>query len=224
MAATEGPRMILLQILSAAHPYPYEKNFQDQRLSEFKARLETIVGIEVRHMKLELRTADGRFFSSLTNDNALLSELNVENKMVVFVHNTGGTDMSEFEDLSKVEKYEMDESAYNNRTDSVRAWKKKMLAEKTGDGEEDSLEGLKVGDDCVVRIPKQEERKASIAFSGTTKFAEGNWVGVIYEEPLGKNDGSVNGERYFSCENMYGSFVKPRYLVAIPKEEEMEEI
>ncbi|KAK0411967.1 hypothetical protein QR680_005952 [Steinernema hermaphroditum] len=204
MAAPEGPRTIQLQILS-------------------EARLETIVGIEQRHMKLELRTADGRFFSSLTNDNALLSELNVENKMIIFVHNTGGAAVSEFDDVTKVEKYQMDDGAYDSRENSVRAWKKKILAEKAS-GDNESLEGLNVGDSCIVQATKQCDRKAKIAFLGTTQFSEGNWVGVVYDEPLGKNDGSVNGLRYFTCENLHGGFVKPRSVVVVLQEEEMEEI
>lgn len=61
--------------------------------------------------------------------------------------------------------------------------------------------------------PDPEEayvRRGTIRYLGPTKFGNSseNWVGVEYDEPVGKNDGSVNGERYFSCRMKYGGFVK----------------
>ncbi|KAJ2744438.1 hypothetical protein GGI20_002982, partial [Coemansia sp. BCRC 34301] len=47
-----------------------------------------------------------------------------------------------------------------------------------------------------------------IRFSGSTEFATGRWLGVELEGPYGKNDGSVNGKRYFECQADYGVFVR----------------
>ncbi|CCH42955.1 Dynactin subunit 1 [Wickerhamomyces ciferrii] len=48
-----------------------------------------------------------------------------------------------------------------------------------------------------------------VRYAGETHFAPGVWVGVeLLDQPNGKNDGSVNGERYFQCEDKYGIFVR----------------
>lgn len=48
-----------------------------------------------------------------------------------------------------------------------------------------------------------------VRFYGTTSFSSGKWVGIELSEPIGKNDGSVKGVPYFSCQKNYGVFVKP---------------
>lgn len=52
-------------------------------------------------------------------------------------------------------------------------------------------------------------KRGIVRFVGPTKFSKGIWVGIEYDEPFGKNDGSVQGERYFSCRANYGVFVQP---------------
>uniref|UniRef100_A0A8B9JD48 Dynactin subunit 1 n=1 Tax=Astyanax mexicanus TaxID=7994 RepID=A0A8B9JD48_ASTMX len=50
--------------------------------------------------------------------------------------------------------------------------------------------------------------RGTVAYIGTTLFASGKWVGVILEEPKGKNDGTVQGKRYFTCLENHGIFVR----------------
>ena len=50
---------------------------------------------------------------------------------------------------------------------------------------------------------------ANVQFVGDTHFAPGDWVGVVFDEAIGKNDGSVQGQRYFDCPAGHGMFVRP---------------
>lgn len=58
-------------------------------------------------------------------------------------------------------------------------------------------------------------RHATIRFIGTTHFAPGDWIGIELDEPTGKNDGAVQGERYFDCEQGFGMFIRPTAVAAV---------
>uniref|UniRef100_A0A3Q1BQH4 Dynactin subunit 1 n=1 Tax=Amphiprion ocellaris TaxID=80972 RepID=A0A3Q1BQH4_AMPOC len=59
----------------------------------------------------------------------------------------------------------------------------------------------------IVEVTGKGQR-GTVAYIGTTLFASGKWVGVILDEPKGKNDGTVQGKRYFTCEENHGIFVR----------------
>lgn len=61
-----------------------------------------------------------------------------------------------------------------------------------------------------------------VHFVGGTQFAPGQWAGIVLDEPIGKNDGSVAGVRYFQCEDGRGIFTRPSKLsrTALPETEE----
>ncbi|KAJ3613819.1 hypothetical protein NHX12_020065 [Muraenolepis orangiensis] len=51
-------------------------------------------------------------------------------------------------------------------------------------------------------------QRGTVAYIGTTLFASGKWVGVVLDEAKGKNDGTVQSKRYFTCEENHGIFVR----------------
>jgi len=67
-----------------------------------------------------------------------------------------------------------------------------------------------------------------VVFIGETHFSTGEWAGVKLDGPVGKNDGSVAGRRYFTCEVNHGIFARQSKLSRItaeaPLTEKSEEI
>lgn len=49
----------------------------------------------------------------------------------------------------------------------------------------------------------------TIRYIGPTDFGEGTWLGVELRTAKGKNDGSVQGKRYFTCKPDHGLLVRP---------------
>ncbi|XP_074144388.1 CAP-Gly domain-containing linker protein 4 isoform X8 [Sminthopsis crassicaudata] len=66
-------------------------------------------------------------------------------------------------------------------------------------------EEVRVGD----RVLVVGQRIGTVRFFGTTNFAPGIWCGIELEKPFGKNDGSVGGVQYFTCQPRYGIFAPP---------------
>lgn len=150
-----------------------------------------------------------------------------------------------YTDTSGVEKYIMPEEEYAKKADSVLAWKK---AEKLGrfnpnapSREQAKLEALgkeveerdiAVGKRC--RVGGDDARRGQVMYVGEVAEIPGGagaWVGVRLDEPVGKNDGSINGTRYWVEESAlrHGVFVRPERVEigewpVVDDLEDMEEI
>ena len=68
---------------------------------------------------------------------------------------------------------------------------------------------LVVGESVQVR---PSNLSGVVCFVGPTQFAPGLWVGVELDTSRGKNDGCVDGVRYFTCLARRGMFVRPKSL------------
>lgn len=73
-------------------------------------------------------------------------------------------------------------------------------------------------DDFIVgdRVWVNGRKSGYIQYLGETQFASGDWAGVVLDEPIGKNDGSVSGIRYFQCEPRRGVFARLHRLTRYP--------
>ncbi|KAJ8686968.1 hypothetical protein QAD02_022762 [Eretmocerus hayati] len=54
-----------------------------------------------------------------------------------------------------------------------------------------------------------------IAYIGHPAFATGKWIGVILDEPKGRNNGTIKGQFYFKCSENHGMFVRQTQLILI---------
>ncbi|XP_035742327.1 dynactin subunit 1-like isoform X2 [Vespa mandarinia] len=54
-----------------------------------------------------------------------------------------------------------------------------------------------------------------IAYIGYPTFASGKWIGVILDEPKGKNNGTVKGQQYFKCPDNHGMFVRQGQIILL---------
>ncbi|TEB21935.1 hypothetical protein FA13DRAFT_1524762 [Coprinellus micaceus] len=186
-------------------------------VEQLKNKLEPITGIPAGNQIITLLDSeqDPRVVATLDDDTKMLGFYGLHDWQVIKVDdsNPSATFTGQLTDFTNVEKFEITEEEYAQRRDTVLAFKQRNKMGRFGEAEAKpdtpvSTEVV-VGARCEVDSTDADLRKrGTVRFVGPTKFAAGVWVGIEYDEPLGKNDGSVNGERYFSCRNKYGVFVR----------------
>jgi dynactin 1 len=64
-------------------------------------------------------------------------------------------------------------------------------------------------------VLSKDGRQGVIRYIGNAAFAAGAWLGLELPDDKGKNDGSVNGDRYFECQPGFGIFVRPESIIEI---------
>ncbi|XP_044209101.1 tubulin-folding cofactor B [Thunnus albacares] len=193
-------------------------------IADLKGKLEMVMGTPSSCMDLELFGVNDKFLQKMDDNEAMLGSYPVDDDCRIHVIDRSGGQLGEFSDVSKVEKFELSDDAYEKKTDTARSFMKKhrvgrfneeemakKKAENAAREEEQKVaaDAISVGSRCQVQVSGQPTKVGTVMYVGTADFKPGYWVGVKYDEPLGKHDGSVDGRRYFECENKYGAFVKP---------------
>ncbi|KAM9813070.1 tubulin-folding cofactor B [Syngnathus typhle] len=197
-------------------------------IAELKGKLEMVVGALASSMDLELFSTSDQLLQKMDNDNALLGSYPVDDNCRIHVIDRSGGQLGEFTDVTQVEKFALSDDAYEQRAESARSFMKKQslgryneeeAAKKKAESiakekeQKAAAEAISVGSRCQIQVPGQPTKLGTVMFVGTTDFKPGYWVGVKYDEPLGKHDGSCKGKRYFECEKNYGVFVKPLNVI-----------
>jgi len=76
---------------------------------------------------------------------------------------------------------------------------------------------LEVGDRVIVASSMAGTKTGTLRYLGPTDFAKGEWAGVELDAAIGKNDGSVDGKRYFQCDPNFGLFAPIHKVTKSPK-------
>ena len=146
-------------------------------------------------------------------------------------------------DLSSVEKQTMAPETYATLPNTVLSWKKNNQLGRFNPAaptilEQKHLASVREASERHIAVDARCEvspggRRGTVRYLGAIEEIKGGewgvWVGVELDEPTGRNDGSVEGKKYFECGPQYGVFVRPERVVVgdFPVEElggDMEEI
>ncbi|KAL3276648.1 hypothetical protein HHI36_012020 [Cryptolaemus montrouzieri] len=214
---------LTLQISTSKNDISFaEKRFpKDITVSDLKAKLELITGGNCSTMQLEAYDKDNRLVCPLADDKKLIGSYPIDSGMRL--HIIDKFLLKNELDSGDVEKFELSQEEYSKKSDSVRAFLQKnklgqynddfrKKKEKLEAEEKDLVEKINVGSRCKVTIQNSSPRLGTIKYKGTVETLQGYWIGVHYDEPLGKHNGSFKGKQYFECPDKYGAFVKPNVV------------
>ncbi|CCH43575.1 Cell polarity protein alp11 [Wickerhamomyces ciferrii] len=199
-------------------------------LKYFKQRLETITGIppEDQQLLLFINTfsTDGKEIKGSqgqTDDSTTLDQFQFQAHSRIQVNDTRPE--SELNDLNNEEGgqfFELKDEDYEKRSDSIRRWKQdnklgrfdpafEAKKEEIRQSNESKAKELKEGSRFRTVNDKDGERRGVIRYVGKVPEIDPDsiWVGVQFDEPVGKNNGSIKGVSYFTANQNYGGFLRP---------------
>ena len=219
--------MSILTLLITSENAGGERRFDKAiTVGQLKQRLETITGFSTNTMKLELFSSaqSDKLICHLDDDMRMLGSYPVSDFCRVNVVDEDPYRVkNEYTDVSRVEKFELADQEYDKRNDSVRDYlrrnklgKYSTAAQQHRDQDIASsynaavAKDIKVGERCEVDSGSGLKRRGCVRFVGEADFKPGVlWIGVELDEPMGKNDGTVDGQRYFQSRPKHGVFVRP---------------
>ena len=200
-----------------------------------KDRFRLHIGTPTEYQHLILRDGSGQTVCEMTDNSKKLGfyspqsgwEIHIIDRDPYSLSRNGG-----LTDVSLVQKYTISEEAYDKRKGTMRDWireqkkqnpnfkLKSAMGGPSGDSENssvadpataypaESVQGIEVGNRCEV---EPGARRGTVKFVGEIVLeakSKGHWVGVQFDEPLGHNDGSFKGTKFFDCPAGYGAFVR----------------
>jgi len=207
-------------------------------IDSVKSKLSFHCGTPPSAMVLELKNEQGRLLCTMSDDSKKLGFFSPQDGYIIHIIDTDPQSMSAngwLEDVSKVEKYNISEEDYNKRDNTYRKFKEEKLrvdpnwslakeiatrkgqpepavTKKVHDPEYLVEEAADVSEGC--RCEVEGGKRGVVRYVGKVEgLPVGWWVGVEYDEPVGKNDGTYKGKKVFECRgDRYGGFVRPNLV------------
>lgn len=205
-------------------------------VQHLKHRLEMITGIAPQFQTIHVYKspnsneydiiADSNHYSTTDDSNKLVSSLALLPYCRLHIIDENPlSELGEFlpENHENIDEFKLSEEEYQNKSNTVLAWKVKnqlgrfdpqFQSEKSSRVklDEQAVKAMEVGNRCRI-INIEGERRGTIRFLGKiTELDDGDsdWVGIEFDEPVGKNDGLIGQIRPFTCKPKHGSFVRPQ--------------
>nr|CAG4636011.1 EOG090X02PU [Eubosmina coregoni] len=198
-----------ITVTSNITSYVVEKRFaKSLTIGELKGKLELVTGADALSMSLETYNKENQFICALTSDSALLGSFPIDDGMRIHVISNQAKKL-EFEDVSKVAKFELTEEDYSKRSDTVKAFmernrmgkynednlKKKQEEQQIKETEEEEMaNAFKVDERCEVSVSGQPKRRGVIKFNGiSSSFHTGSILS--HEQPSSVSNLNIKDEK-----------------------------
>ncbi|XP_050535269.1 tubulin-folding cofactor B [Daktulosphaira vitifoliae] len=191
-------------------------------VSELKNKLEMVTGRSANSMNLSAYDKD-KFVAKLDDDDSQIGSYSIENGMQLLVEDPTFQNL----DQDSIDGYKMTEEEYDAKQETLKSFLKNnklgkynpeyiqqrkqeaLEKEKLENAEKQLIDNMKIGQRCCIKLPNKPIQRGTVMYLGQIEEKSGYWVGVKYDEPYGKHDGSINGKRYFETLPKYASFVTP---------------
>lgn len=221
------------EFVSTSKDFPNNISFDE--LSE---KLYKLTGIELDDMNIQFVYKDKPNQSVEFNKSDLNIDLSNVEKITVLDTNENsivnqlkqsGLDQNE----THSSMFKLSDEEYLKRKDSVLNWKMNNKLgrfdpvyneqlEKNRLLQQQQLQKLELNQRCLVKsfTGPYKERRGWLRYIGKVPEINNDdiWCGIEFDKPVGKNDGSIKGKRYFGPLNPnYGGFVKPICVITDPK-------
>eukprot|EP00744_Colponema_vietnamica_P009349 GILI01013303.1.p1 GENE.GILI01013303.1~~GILI01013303.1.p1 ORF type:complete len:234 (+),score=67.57 GILI01013303.1:93-794(+) len=194
----------------------------NQTIGSIKANIATHYQTTVEGMRLDLKDLTGTTIEANMKDDKMLGYYQAREDYTIHVVQTNPEVYYNYDDLSQCEKYVMTDADYDKREGTVRAYKAQVKAAKEAemraqgipipeelgpDSFKEEAEKMKVGDRCQCQ---PGDRLGTVRYVGRiVSIKPGFFIGVEFDEPVGKGDGTAKGATIFECRPNYGGFLRP---------------